>query len=273
VAATLVGAWRRPADDRARAAVAPTRRAAKTGKLWGAVYDPTSAARPDPAIAPPPLRSGRVPRLPLALIAVILAVIVVEVSILAARGSHPSGLADKALTSAQLRSQLLALSDLPAGWSLNSGGEGISHTLMASTCLTHVADALNVAARADVDYQGTLSGLPELAESVIDVPGHGSQIFAAATAGLAGCHVQLAWSGRALSGVVDVLSFPQEGQQSAAYQLGLSPVGGQTASPVGIDLAIIQIGDTIAVVDYASSGSPNVATFQSLAAHVSLNLG
>jgi hypothetical protein len=217
-----------------RAVAERPRHATKAGRLSNPVDDPTPAGRPGRAHSPPPLQRGPVARLPFALIAAVMVVIVVEVAILATRGSGGAGSAGAGQTGAALQAQLLALTDLPA---------------------VDVHDPPGIGSKREHARRHSLSGRPERVAR-----GRRDRRSSAGPG-----HADLRLGHRR--------PLPQEGQQSAAYQIGLISSTGASGATVGLDVAVIQIADTVAVLIYATNGSPSATTFQALAERASMRLG
>ncbi len=85
-----------------------------------------------------------------------------------------------------LTSELLSLSDLPAGWSaVGSSDSG------EPKCLDTVRSDLNAVSKAEATYVGGSSGVPDLEESLAYVPGKGQSDMLAVSRVLSGCgHVR-----------------------------------------------------------------------------------
>jgi hypothetical protein len=109
------------------------------------------------------------------------------------------------------------------------------------------------------------NGLPILGELIAYLPGRGQSAMTAATQVISGCgHISFTSGGQTLSGTVSPVSFPTVADQSFAYQVSLSGTVSGTSITLGIAIVAFRKGDTIAVIQYADLGFPNVTALQQI---------
>src|SRR5262245_34295835 len=114
-----------------------------------------------------------------------------------------------------LSAELLAVSDLPVGWSVVPSSSSGSAT---PKCLQNVQTDLKATSRAEATFED--NGLPVLAEYLAYLPGQGQQAMTAISHLLGGCgQISLTSDGQTLTGTVGAMSYPAVADQSSAYQM------------------------------------------------------
>lgn len=164
-----------------------------------------------------------------------------------------------------VKAELLTLSDLPAGWSVNNSNSDSSSS--APKCVQNARNTTGYdKAKAEADFQDGSNGLPALDEEIVYQPGHAQQTMAQFAQVMAGCgKIQFSISGHTLTGTVGQMSFPSLGQQTEPYQINLSTTVSGLDITVGLDLIAIRQGDEIAVIYYGDLGTPDINQVQEFA--------
>lgn len=161
-----------------------------------------------------------------------------------------------ATSKASVKSLLLAVSDLPAGWTVNKA-TGTGTVLAKNKCLAGLSKAIK-----DESTGTAVFAENSLAPILLELlaTGHGSvATYRKGVADLASCHtLKLSAEGKNLSGTVAPMSFPVIGTSSVAYSLALT----LTSIPVGADLVLFRTGKYIGVVGYADLATPSVTTVE-----------
>jgi hypothetical protein len=147
---------------------------------------------------------------------------------------------------------LLTRSDLPSGWSKSnskSGGASGARGCPAFDTVSNIRDSDSV-----VFAQSGQSGLPQLAEALgysNDAPG----VFAAGTSEFGSCkHVSFKTSAGYVPATVQTITFPEVGDQSAAYQLAIDVEG----VPIDFDIVVARKGSYISLLALGALGQPNL---------------
>lgn len=157
--------------------------------------------------------------------------------------SSPADTMTSGPSTADLRSQLLSVSDLPTGWSVDSSSSDDS---AAPACLRQVKAITHTAERAEAYFiKGT--DLPTLGDSIGNYASAAvaRQKFTSATAILNACRdISFDLNGTHITGSLGAMSFPKFGDQSAAWQMTLSAEG-ETA---GGDAVLIQKGQEMTLL-------------------------
>ena len=163
------------------------------------------------------------------------------------------------------KKQVIALTDLPAGWLLDKAGSGSDAGDPA--CFKAVDDQKDKpAARAQVNYKASAEGLPAVQEQVAYEPKKSVAALTRAKNALDKCGaISLVTNGTSLKGSMSAMSFPTVGDASAAYQLELSGVVSSTRVTVGFDLLLFRVGDEDVALFYTSLGTPVLTEFEAVA--------
>lgn len=191
--------------------------------------------------------------------------IVVAVGLLAAFVLGIGGHAKAKAKVPNLQAQLLPLSAMPSGWTVDH--TSASGTASTPKCLKDAIKSKKTA-KATVSYDGGTSGLPSLEED-LDYYAVTSQAKRAITDWahtLDGCRqITLTAGGDKFTGQVGAMAFPSMGQQSAAFQVSLTTKASQLDITLGIDVAAIRKGRTDVLLEYIDLGTPDVTTLQGFA--------
>jgi hypothetical protein len=194
------------------------------------------------------------------------------------KSSHSSGvvspttyvISDAAATavspasSRAIEAQLLSLSDLRAGWSVNNSPD--TDRTYPSCLLSAVSLSGVVGATATARFQGGSDGIPLLEEGIADIPGQARQFMSAFDAVLGGCgRVTFQSGGDTFTGDTEALSFPKLGDQSEAYQMNLSTTTNGLSLTLGLDFVAIRKGDEVAVLYHMSLGTSDASQLQQFA--------
>jgi len=169
--------------------------------------------------------------------------------------SSPSSPGTSAVNSPQtssspsLASELLSISDLPAGWAVdnspNSGG-GISG------CQQYSAIRSKALTKAETQFDQS-GGVPYLAEE-LGTFADAATDFTAGTSALNGCkNFSITDSGKTYEATMGQMSFPASGYQSAAYAISATVDG----IGVGFDVVLLRKANAIAVVELGDIGGPS----------------
>jgi hypothetical protein len=139
-------------------------------------------------------------------------------------------------TKAELRSALLTLEDMPAGWSVGDYDPESDDNL----CPAEIAGPLGLEEEpmsVGVQYAGNLVQGPSFSEAIQVVPaGRGSELLPVVADAMAACDGQR-YSGRTAQ--VRELDFPDVGDESAAYTIELDGLPIHAAYLVSGDIAIV----------------------------------
>lgn len=156
--------------------------------------------------------------------------------------------------SATVRSHLLALGELPAGWAVNLSSPRTS--VASGRCLQGLAGKRLHDPEAFVSFAdgGNIPVLEE-ALTMLPAPSKARTVFRRATKALDSCHSLVFGNVRSR---IRAMSFPREGTASAAYVLTVAV----TKFTVGFDIVAIQVARYAGVVAYGAVGTPRVATVE-----------
>jgi hypothetical protein len=159
--------------------------------------------------------------------------------------SVPAG----ALSKTQLKSETLAITDMPAGWAVdNSQAEGSGD----QGCLAGLKQAKHETKVAVAYDKG---GIPEFEEELTTGPGAKTAYTKLAKA-LNSCKgYKSTSSGQTQTIHVGVMSFPAVAQESSAYQMTITVQG----INAGGDLVLFHQGAVYGAVLYADLGEPDVS--------------
>ncbi len=165
-----------------------------------------------------------------------------------------------------LRSELLPLAQMPAGWSqqANTSGGGVG-------CLSHVLEprGLRPTARAEATFDAN-QGLPELDEVLATYSVPVGKAFNRVVAVLDACHQVAGKSGtRKVTGTVGPMSFPRYGNKSAAFEVSLT-VGGITLDE---DVLVARRHDVVLGLSEGTVGAPSLRQFERFARAAVAKLG
>ena len=149
----------------------------------------------------------------------------------------------------QLKSKLLALSDMPAGWSMNSSPSSAGD----QGCLSGLKGAANHETKASVSFAES-DNIPAFDELLTTGSGSTSR-YNAVIRTLNHCH-QYTVTSNGTTGTVKVssMSFPIQGTVSKAYQLTVHVDGVNVRG----DLVLFQSGSINGALLYEDLGSPDV---------------
>jgi len=155
--------------------------------------------------------------------------------------------------------ELLTLSDMPTGWSVdNSTTSGESEP----ACLKPLKDHTGSDASATVSFNGNANGIPGIKEDLAHFPGGAAAALARFDAAISSCKtLTVTDAGQSYSGTIGAMSFPQIGDESHAYQASFDVKGFNLA----LDLIIARRGDTAMSLTYEDLGSPDLTQVQQFA--------
>jgi hypothetical protein len=171
----------------------------------------------------------------------------------------------KKVLAPDLSAQVLQLSEMPTGWSVDkSASEKSSGSLKCFAVVDQFK--VKVVSQLKVGYLGDSDGSPTLSESLYFVPGSAAADFAVTTASLDACGTLTSNEGKTkLSGEIGAMSFPSLGDASKAYQVNLTSKVGQLDVTVGFDELIVRVGDELMFFGLIDLGTPDIDLFQSYA--------
>ncbi len=162
------------------------------------------------------------------------------------------------ITSANLKSKLVRLSQLPRGWSVDKSGGSSS---VVGGCLRDIAETKlhKGDVRATAHYES--GNLPDFEEELGAGPTVASD-FGKLQRTLNGCNsLSISSSGTTYSATIGAMSFPKIGNRSDAYQANFDVKG----ITLRLDVVIFQAGTYGDVLTYVDLGAPNVAQLDSFA--------
>jgi hypothetical protein len=173
--------------------------------------------------------------------------------------AHPSTSAPSTsatVPAPNLNAELLAVSDLPAGWSVVPSSDSSSP---APKCLQNVKSDLKATSKAEATFADGSNGLPVLDEYLAYLPSNGRSAMTVIRHVLSGCgHISVTSGGDTLAGTIGAMSFPAVGDQSSAYQMNLSATVSGLSITLGIDLVVFRKADTVAMIIYGDLGTPDI---------------
>ncbi len=153
-----------------------------------------------------------------------------------------------------LASMLLTVGELPTGWGVdNSTGSGVGclHAILEPPGVTQTANA-------SVTFADNAS-LPQVSEKLATYKAPIRNVFATVVGNLDRCRTVKGTSeGNKVTGTVGQMSFPQYGDQSAAFTVSLT-VNGVTADE---DALIVRKGAIMVGVTEGTLGPPDIVQFQ-----------
>ena len=169
-----------------------------------------------------------------------------------------SGSASGASVKSQLMTKALALSDLPAGWSVDNSPS--SSGAATVSCLRGLKSSFKHGVKVTVAFrQGTT--IPTMQETIETGPGVAARYRAFVRIFSSCKSISFSSNGQNFSGTVRAMSFPKLGNQSSAYSIVLTDHGIR----VGLDIVLFQVANNIGDVFYEDLGTPDVNQVQSLA--------
>jgi len=178
-----------------------------------------------------------------------LAVLVIVVAVGCSTGSK---------SPPNVSAELLALSDLPAGWIVDTA----TPVVAAPACLQPLAGQPGTTASAQARFAGSAARIPVLHEDVAYFPDGGAAALSAFDALISSCSdIRITYAGRVLRGTITQMSFPKLGDQSEAFQLLLSYRG----VIVGLDEITARKNNTVMSMSYEAIGTPDVTQVQQIA--------
>lgn len=157
------------------------------------------------------------------------------------------------LTTSQLHSKALSLSNMPAGWAVDnsSSGGGIS-----SGCLAGLKRPPGTDTKVSVAYKD--GQLPEFLELLASGK-RALPAYKELSHVLARCRrFTASGNGQTYNYTVGAMSFPQVGNDSSAYSITFSVQGVSGA----IYLVLFQVGSIVGAVGYGDIGRPDTSQFQ-----------
>jgi hypothetical protein len=158
-----------------------------------------------------------------------------------------------------LTPDLLTLSDMPTGWSVDNSPSPDS---TGPACLKPLKDHTGSNAHATVSFNGGASGIPAIVENLGHFPSGASAALARFDQAINSCKtLSITSGGQTLSGTIGAMSFPQLGDESHAYQASLTYKG----FTLGYDVIIARHGDTAMSLTYGDLGSPDLTQVQQFA--------
>jgi hypothetical protein len=199
----------------------------------------------------------------------------VLVATAAACSSNATTVTGSATTTAQanniahLRSELLTVRDLPAGWAISDKSASTANDASSSdepSCFKSIDDdqdpgAGELHAKAEFHYG---HGVPLLLEDTFQDPRvSATALYALVTKLFSACKdLSITDKGKKITGTIGVASPPRVGDQSSAYALTF-PIDGLT---LGIDLLIARKGDAVMLLLYGGLGKPMASDLEPFAA-------
>jgi hypothetical protein len=180
-------------------------------------------------------------------------VIAVAVGLALATGPIPA--AGAASAGPNLKAELLPVTNLPAGWSIDKSGVSDS---AASGCgrIRQTLAADHPTATAFGQYE--MGSVPYFEDFLFafKTPGGATAAYRKVTAALSACSgYNVADDGKTYRLTVGQLSFPSVGQRSSAYAIG----GSVDGFNLGSDVVIAVKGAQIAALSYVDLGDPIVS--------------
>jgi len=163
-----------------------------------------------------------------------------------------------------LNAELLATSDLPAGWSSVPGSDSGPQP----KCIAHVVSDLNAAHHVLATFAYGPNGSPYLGELLAYLPGQGQSTVTALSQALSSCG-QISFTSTSggqtltLTGTIGSLAIPPIADQSSAYQMNLSGNVSGSSVTLDCDVVVFRKADTVALVEYFSLVAPNTQAVQS----------
>jgi hypothetical protein len=161
-----------------------------------------------------------------------------------------------------LKAQLLTVAELPAGWSIDNSNSGGDNTSTPS-CLQWLDSELHANAKADASFVKG-SDFPWLNQGIAYVgdDATASAKLSTIAAILNGCtDLSYTSDGHKVTGSMGVMSFPNFGDQSQAWDMTLTAEG----TTVGFDLVLMQKGAELEQLFYGDLDPPDLYELQTLA--------
>jgi hypothetical protein len=154
------------------------------------------------------------------------------------------------LTKGQLRSKLLSLSDLPAGWTVATASSG-GGSAVSGGCLAGVKKAPKSEEKVTASFVN--GQFPQLNEALLT--GRSATVaYNRLNRVLARCkHFTVSSDGQTLTATVGAMSLPTVGDESNAYGVTFSFEG----ISGGVDLVLFKVGSIAGVVEYIDTGQPD----------------
>jgi hypothetical protein len=165
-----------------------------------------------------------------------------------------------------LKSQLLTISDMPVGWSVdNSSSAGGT----IKGCETHVFSSQPNKVKAA--YQGSANGFPSTKEFIVGyVDDQAKADYTRVANHFNSCKtVTISAEGKSYSGTVGAMSLGRSyGDQSSAWQFSIDVQG----FTLGVDSVLVMKGNENMSLNYGDIGTPDLATVRSLVAKATAKL-
>jgi hypothetical protein len=164
-----------------------------------------------------------------------------------------------------VNAQLLQLSDLPTGWSVDNSSDSGSSTPECFKNATNFKSSEK--AKAEAKFQDGSNGVPALDDEVVYMPGRAQTTMQAFSQLMAGCgQISISAGGHPFKGTIGQMSFPTLGVQTQAYQMNLSTNANGLNITIGYDFAVARFAnDEILVFAYGDLGTPDITQVQQLA--------
>ena len=168
-----------------------------------------------------------------------------------------------AAPSPNLTSQLLTISDMPPGWSVDNSPE--SSNSSTPECLKSVTKS-PAQSKASAKFKMGANGVPAFQEGLSYLPGgQAEKRLTEFNKVLSGCKdVSFTSDGQTYTGSVGAMSFPPQGDKSYAFQLNFSTSSSGLDLTVGLDIVVAQKNSTDALFDIVDLGTPDLTTFTDL---------
>jgi uncharacterized lipoprotein YehR (DUF1307 family) len=169
-----------------------------------------------------------------------------------------------------LNAELLSISDLPAGWSVEPSSGSTSTT---PQCLANIKTDVKATSKAEATFVGGSNGVPILDELLGYEPGQAQSVMTFFSHALSGCgQISITSGGQTLTGTVGAMSFPAVADQSSAYQMNLSGTFSGVSLTFGIDLIAFRKADTVALILYGDLGTPDISALENFVQHAAAKL-
>ncbi|MFZ0664959.1 MAG: hypothetical protein WAM97_04335 [Acidimicrobiales bacterium] len=169
-----------------------------------------------------------------------------------------AGCSSKSSSPPNLTAEVLAVSDLPTGWTVDSAVPAVG----APACLQPIASQPGASLSAQVRFAAGTNRIPVVHEDLAWFPSGGAAALTNYDNLIGSCqNVTITYRRLKLPGTVTSMSFPHLGDGSAAYQLLLTLRG----VTIGLDEVTARKGDTVMSLSYEAIGTPDTSQVQQIA--------